>query len=149
MKLRLPLLALSTFLITACSSSAQSCLTSDAIKALDRSWETAQLELDYEAIDALLAPEYTWVHNHAGTIDDRAAVLERITRYRKKNNRSTKSRESKDVEVIIYGSTAIVTGLAILVKDTTTYTYHFMRTYAEVDGQCYQVGNHTMEISRK
>lgn len=59
----------------------ESCLDKEKLIALDASWEKAQLELDFNFIDSLLAEDYIWIHNHANTIDDKAAVLERIKRY--------------------------------------------------------------------
>ena len=44
---------------------------SEHLKQLDASWEKAQLELDYDTLDALLAEDFIWVHNHANTIDDK------------------------------------------------------------------------------
>ncbi len=44
------------------------------------------------------------------------------------------SRKSKDVKVTVIGSTAIVTGVTIVERDSTSTTYHFMRTYVEIEG---------------
>ena len=127
----------------------EACLTTENLKKIDASWELAQLELDYEHVNAILSEAFIWVHNHANTIDDKAAVLERIKRYIKSNNRSTKSRISKDVEVIISGKTGIVSGITLIEKDSNLITYHFMRTYVEIEGNCYLLANHTMAIPEK
>ena len=74
---------------TICQIFAQeSCLSTNNLKQLDASWEKAQLELNLEFISSLLAEDFIWVHNHAKTIDDKPAVLERVKRYLKNNNRS-------------------------------------------------------------
>lgn len=124
-------------------------MTKVHIKNLDASWEKAQLELDYDFIDSLLAEDYIWVHNHANTIDDKEAVLERIKRYIATNNTETKSRTSKDVKVIISDKTAIVGGITIIDRGPSPVTYHFMRTYVEIDGSCKLIANHTMAIPIK
>ena len=84
-------------------SAQESCLTTENLKKLDASWEKAQLELDFDTINSLLAEDFIWVHNHANTIDNKNAVLERVNRYLKSNNQNIKSRISKDVKVIIFG----------------------------------------------
>jgi len=124
----------------------EGCLTSENLKKLDASWEKAQLDLNFKAVDSLLAEEFIWVHNHAGTVDDKKAVLERINRYLKTNNNNTKSRNSKDVEVIIMGTTGVVTGFTIIDRGPTPTTYKFMRTYVESNGKCYLLANQTMAI---
>jgi hypothetical protein len=76
-----------------------------------------------------LAEDFIWVHNHANTIDNKTAVLERFKRYLSSNNQNTKSRISKDVKVILYDSTGIVSGFTIIDRGPSPTTYHFMRTY--------------------
>ncbi|MFP4846168.1 nuclear transport factor 2 family protein [Winogradskyella sp. PE311] len=120
----------------------------EKLKTLDAAWEKAQLELNFDFIESLLAEDYIWVHNHANTIDNKAAVLERIKRYIKNNNTSTKSRVSKDVKVIISGTTAIVSGYTIIDRGPSPTTYHFMRTYVDTDGKYYLIANHTMAIPK-
>ncbi|MGB6267727.1 MAG: nuclear transport factor 2 family protein, partial [Olleya sp.] len=107
-------------IFSACNQ--ESCMTKEHIKNLDASWEKAQLELDYDFIDSLLAEDYIWVHNHANTIDDKEAVLERIKRYIATNNTETKSRTSKDVKVIISEKTAIVSGITIIDRGPSPVT---------------------------
>ncbi|MBT8266652.1 MAG: nuclear transport factor 2 family protein [Bacteroidia bacterium] len=124
----------------------ESCLNQENLIKLDASWEKAQLDLNFDFIESLLAEDYIWVHNHANTIDDREDVLERVKRYIASNNQETKSRISKDVKVIISGKTAIVSGYTIIDRGPSPTTYHFMRTYVETDGKCYLIANHTMAI---
>ncbi len=119
------------------------------LKKLDASWEKAQLELDFDFINSLLAEDYIWVHNHANTIDDKEAVLERVKRYINDNNKETKSRTSKEVNVIIYDKAAVVSGFTIIDRGPTPITYYFMRTYIEINGKCYLIVNHTMAVPKK
>ena len=132
---------------TACTQ--ESRLNQEQLIKLDASWEKAQLELDFDFIEALLAEDFIWVHNHANTIDSKAAVLERVKRHLASNNKETKSRNSKDVEVIVSGKTAIISGLTIVDRGPSPTTYHFMRTYVEANGKCYLIANHTMAIPEK
>jgi ketosteroid isomerase-like protein len=127
-------------------SAQESCLNQENLKKVDASWEKAQLDLDFDFVNSLLSEDFIWVHNHANTIDNKAAVLERIKRYISTNNQSTRSRISREVKVIIYGTTAIVSGFTIVDRDPSPTTYHFMRTYAENNGKCYLIANQTMAI---
>ncbi|NNC45514.1 MAG: nuclear transport factor 2 family protein [Winogradskyella sp.] len=124
----------------------EGCLNKKHIIKLDASWEQAQLQLDYEHIDALLSEDFIWVHNHANTIDNKVDVLERVKRYIKNNNTETKSRLSKDVKVIISGNTAVTSGFTIIDRGPRPITYHFMRTYTEANGKCQLLANHTMAV---
>jgi len=124
----------------------ESCLTTENLIEIDTSWEKAQLELDHSFLELLLADEFIWVHNHANTIDDKTAVLERVNRYIRENNRNTRSRVSGKVEVITLGTTGIVSGFTIVDRDPAPTTYHFMRTYIESNGQCLLLANHTMAV---
>lgn len=134
------------FVSTFAASAQKKCLNQVHLKNLDASWERAQLELDHDFLNSLLADDFIWVHNHANTIDSKLTVLERVKRHLRDNNKTTKSRISSDVKVIISGATGIVTGYTIVDRGPTPTTYHFMRTYAEVNGTCLLVANHTMAI---
>mgnify|MGYP001582025203 FL=1 len=96
-----------------------------------------------------MAEDFIWVHNHANTIDNKAAVLDRIKRHISTNNRNTKSRISTDVSVIISGATGIVSGYTLIDRGPSPTNYHFMRTYVESNGKCYLIANHTMAIPEK
>lgn len=126
----------------------ENCLSKENLIKLDASWEKAQLDLDYNSVNAIMAQDFIWVHNHANTIDDKNAVLERVTRYLKNNNRSTKSRISSDVQVIISGTTAIVTGFTIIDRGPEPTKYKFMRTYVQTNDKCYLLANQTMAIPK-
>lgn len=124
----------------------ENCLNPENLKALDASWEKAQLELNYAFLESLLAEDFLWVHNHANTIDDKSAVLNRVKRHLSTNNRNTKSRTSKDVKIIIYGATAVVNGTTIVDRGPKPTAYNFMRTYTQINGKCYLLANHTMAV---
>ena len=123
--------------------------TKKNIKNLDESWEKAQLELNYDYLNHLLAEDFIWVHNHAGTVDDKQAVLNRIKRHLDKKVNTTRSRNSNDVKVIILGNTAVVSGFTIVDRGPHPVTYSFMRTYAKKNEKCYLVANHTMAVPEK
>lgn len=126
--------------------SQQACLTAEHLIALDANWEQAQLDSDVEMLDAILADEFLWVHNHATTIDDKAAVLERASRHLENNTPNARSRSSRDVTATISGSTGIVSGYTVVDRDPGPVTYHFMRTYVERGGRCLLLANQTMAM---
>jgi len=128
------------------SSAQEPCLNPENLKKIDASWEKAQLELDLDYVDSLLHDDFTWVHNHASMVDDKTAVLDRIKRNLSNNIQNTRSRISKDVTVIISGTTGIVSGFTIVDRGPSPTTYHFMRTYVETNGTCYLIANHTMAV---
>ncbi|MEP1085411.1 nuclear transport factor 2 family protein [Algoriphagus sp.] len=128
-------------------ASAQNCMSEANIKALDARWEQANLNPDPEFIENLLSDNFTWVHNHAGTIDTKEKAVDRSKKQKAAGTSNTRSRIQSDVKVAITGNTAIVTGFTVVDRDPTTIKYHFMRTYVEVDGNCLLVGNHTMAVT--
>jgi hypothetical protein len=119
-----------------------SCLQAEKLIQLDGEFEQAQLDFDLDFFKNTLAGNFIWVHNHASLIDDKAAVLKRA----EKPNDATRSRISRDVKAIVLGKTAIVTGITVVDRGSSPVTYHFMRTYVEVDGKCLLLANHTMAI---
>lgn len=136
------------FLNLACYSSlyAQNILTTSSILALDAQWEEKNLHPDYEFFQSLLSDNFVWVHDHASMIDSKEAILKRIKTQQETGSNETKSRIQSDVKVMISGKTALVTGFTTVDRGPKPIKYHFMRTYAEVDGKCMLVGNHTMAI---
>ena len=57
------------------------------------------------------------------------------------------SRVQSDLEYRILGSTAVVTGYTVTRRARGSSTrFSWMRTYAEVDGRCLLLGNHTMAL---
>jgi len=121
----------------------------ELIKKLDASWEKAQLELNTDVLENLLAKDFIWIHNHANVIDDKSDVINRINRYIKTNNTQTKSRDFKNVEVIILENTAVVTGLTTVNKNSKSTTYHFIRTYVKSNEKYYLLANQTMAKPKK
>ena len=123
----------------------ESCIDTGNLLKLDAEWEKALLESNVEFLKSILADDFIWVHNHAGLTDTKESLLKSASKPRG-GAANTKSRISKDVKVILFGSTGIVTGFTIVDRGPTPTTYHFMRTYAEVAGKCFLVANHTMAI---
>ncbi len=124
----------------------QTCLNVDQIKNLDAQWEQAQLKADVDFFQRVLGENFIWAHNHASLIDDKSAVIQRAANQLASGNSDTRSRVSSEVKVSISGKTAIVTGFTIVDRGPSPTRYHFMRTYAEVDGKCQLIANHTMAI---
>ncbi len=113
---------------------------------LDLGWEKALLESDVGFLDNLLADDFIWVHNHASLIDGKEAVVSRAKRIREGQVDNTKGRVSRDQTVLILGNTGVVSGFTIVDRGPSPVTYHFMRTYAKVDGKYLLLANHTMAI---
>ncbi|OOG75314.1 nuclear transport factor 2 family protein [Algoriphagus sp. A40] len=113
---------------------------------LDQDWEKALLESDVAFLENILADEFVWVHNHASLIDGKEAVISRAKRIQGGQADNTKSRISRDQQAVILGSTAVVSGYTVVDRAPAPVTYHFMRTYALVEGKWRLLGNHTMAV---
>lgn len=124
----------------------QNCLSSEGLLSLDASWENALLTSDETQFVTMLAEEFIWVHNHASLIDSKEMLIKRASEPKNGATRNTRSRIQSDVRVIIKGATGIVTGITVVDRGPTPTTYHFMRTYVEIDGKCLLLANHTMAI---
>ena len=123
-----------------------SCLEHDTLVRLDGAWERALLDSDVELLESLLADDFRWVHNHASLVDSRDDVVGRASDLRARAEGSTSSRAQSEVSTLVLGSTGVVTGFTEVVRGGTATRYSFMRTYAEVDGRCLLLGNHTMAL---
>ena len=138
---------LSFLLLIFGSANAQNnCLTRENLKSLDLQWEHALLVSDADFLDQLLADEFIWVHNHNSMTDTKEALVSRSKDPKRQATGSTRSRISSEVSVAIHGKTGVVSGITIVDRGPSPTTYHFMRTYSEIDGKCYLLGNHTMAV---
>lgn len=113
---------------------------------MDQGWEKALLDSDVAFLESLLADEFVWVHNHASLIDGKEQALARAKRIKAGQADDTRNRTSRDREVVILGETGVVTGFTVVERGPSPTSYHFMRTYALVDGKWKLLGNHTMAI---
>lgn len=113
---------------------------------LDQGWEKALLESDAGFLEKLVAEEFVWVHNHAGLIDGKEAVISRAKKIQAGQADDTRNRTSRDQQVVILGKTGIVSGFTVVDRGPSPTLYHFMRSYAWVDGKWKLLGNHTMAI---
>ena len=124
----------------------ESCLDSNRLASVDSTWEKALLESNVEFLKSILTDDFIWVHNHAGLIDSKSSLLKRASDPYIGATGNPKSRISEDVKVRVTGSTGIVTGFTTVDRGPTPTTYYFMRTYAEIDGNCFLLANNTMVI---
>lgn len=139
--LSLILLFLSHFLF------AQSnCLSEKNLLELDLAWEKAQLEADTTFLKSVLAEDFLWVHNHSSFVEGKSSVIQRAARQLESGENNTRSRNSQEVKVMILGNTAVVNGFTIVDRGPKPTKYSFMRTYAEINGNCYLLANHTMAV---
>ena len=138
----LPLLV--TLLLIAFSAIGQT--TEERLLELDRSWERALLNSEVAILEELLAEEFIWVHNHASLIDGKAETLSRAKRIRAGQQDDTRNRSPRDQKVVLLGQTAVVSGFTLVDRGPQPTNYHFMRTYALVEGKWKLLANHTMAI---
>jgi hypothetical protein len=138
----LPLLL--TLLLSTFSSLAQT--TQEQLVELDKGWEKALLNSEVTILEELLAEEFIWVHNHASLIDGKAETLSRAKRIRAGQQDDTRNRSAREHQVVLLGQTAVVTGFTLVDRGPQPTNYHFMRTYALVEGKWKLLANHTMAI---
>lgn len=130
-----------TYSLVSLAQSAQ-----ETLVQLDQGWEKALLTSDVDFLEKLLAEEFVWVHNHAGLIDGKEAVIDRAKRIQGGQADDTRNRTSRDQKVVILGQTGVVSGYTVVDRGPRPTTYHFMRTYAWSDDRWKLLGNHTMAI---
>ena len=134
-------------LLSILSTSAQeNCLKPEQLKKLDASWENALLNLNLEFFETILSEDFIWVHTNAIKTDSKKSLVEEVKNNINTSINNTKSRITKDVKVIVSGSTGIVTGFTTVDRGPTPITYNFMRTYVQNEGKCYLLANHTMAL---
>lgn len=134
-------------LLSILSTSAQeNCLKPEQLKKLDASWENALLDLNLEFFETILSEDFIWVHTNAIKTDSKKSLVEEVKNNINTSINNTKSRITKDVKVIVSGSTGIVTGFTTVDRGPTPITYNFMRTYVQNEGKCYLLANHTMAL---
>jgi ketosteroid isomerase-like protein len=113
---------------------------------LDLNWEKALLSSEVDFLENLLSDDFIWVHNHASLIDGKEAVINRAKRIQSGQKDDTRNRTSRDQQVVISGSTGIVSGYTVVDRGPSPTLYHFMRTYVQSNGKWQLLGNHTMAI---
>ncbi|MCU0401383.1 MAG: nuclear transport factor 2 family protein [Algoriphagus sp.] len=118
----------------------------EQLLSLDKGWEKALLESDVSFLEKLVAEEFVWVHNHAGLIDGKEAVISRAKKIQSGQQDDTRNRTPRDQQVVILGQTGIVSGFTVVDRGPIPTLYHFMRSYTWVDGKWKLLGNHTMAI---
>ena len=128
------------------TSAQENCMTPDNLKKLDASWEKALLELNLQFFENTVSDDFIWVHTHATKIDSKKSFLAEAKNNLERNINDTKSRVSRDIKMIVSGTTGVVTGFTTVDRGPSPITYHFMRTYVKTDGKCYLIANHTMAI---
>lgn len=124
----------------------ESCLNAQPLIALDLEWEKALWESKVEFLESLLTENFIWVHNHAAGTDTKEMLIQRAKEPKIGAAWNPKSRNSRDVQVVLCGATAVVTGYTDLERDSALTTYHFMRTYTKMDGNCMLVANQRMVV---
>ena len=132
------------FLALGTPSDRGSCLEEAVLLEQDANWERSVLEGNVEYLEQHLADGFVWVHDHASAIDSKEGLLGWVGGY--KADAGMKSRIQSEVETRRLGSTAIVMGYTVVTRSDGGTRYRFMRTYAEVDGECFLLANQTMAM---
>jgi hypothetical protein len=123
------------------------CINPDNLKALDAAWEQSLMETNLAFFESTVHEDFIWVHDHAGQVDDKNALLALVRKVRTEKPDHWKSRMQSEVRLIIAGTTGVVNGFTeVQLQDGSNRNYNYMRTYAEENGKCYLVANHTMAI---
>ncbi|MFN3758716.1 MAG: nuclear transport factor 2 family protein [Algoriphagus aquaeductus] len=133
-------------MLTGLSSGSLAQTSKEDLLHLDKGWENALLRFDVEFLENLVADDFIWVHNHAGLIDGKEAVLSRAMRIQNGQQDDTRNRISRDQQVVILDSTGVVSGYTVVDRGPSPTTYHFMRTYTWTASGWKLLGNHTMAI---
>lgn len=121
--------------------------TQEQLVELDKGWERALLNSEVEFLENLMAEEFLWVHNHASLIDGKEETLSRAKKIRAGQQLDdTRNRSPREHQVVLLGQTAVVSGFTLVDRGPQPTHYHFMRTYALVDGKWKLLANHTMAI---
>ena len=115
-------------------ASGQQTPASEAVRAAESQRLRALVTADYAALDRLLADDLTYTHSTA-KLDTKATYLEPLvsgrTRYQ--------SLEPSDVQVRVYGTTGVVTGIlrsvALVAGKESRTDMRFTNVWVERDGR--------------
>ena len=118
------------------------------IKRVEEERRQAILRNDTNALDRLIAPEFTGIFNHlcgrVGTKADELAVNESGTR-------KIQLWDHSDVKVRLYGNVGLVTGLAevidILKGERRHIRFRYTHVWVERDGRWLLVHRHTTRVA--
>lgn len=125
------------------------CLPAEGLIERDRQYEEALRTGDVRFLREWLADGYVWVHSLASQIENREAVLGRLN----KPDNIPKSRITSNVQAHVLGQAVVLRGLSTVEQwnaDGKTWRsnqYQFMRTYAEVNGQCKLLAVQSMKVA--
>ncbi len=86
---------------------------------------------------------------HASLIDGKKAAVARAKRIQGGQSNDARNRTSRDRQVVILESTAVVSGYTVADRGPAPVTYHIMRAYALVEGKWKLLGNHTMAVQEE
>ena len=114
--------------------SGQQATATDAVRAAESQRLRALVTADYAALDRLLADDLTYTHSTA-KVDTKATYLEPLvsgrTRYQ--------SLEPSDVQVRVYGTTGVVTGIlrsvALVAGKESRTDMRFTNVWVQRDGR--------------
>lgn len=126
-----------------------SCNNEKSVKALDAQYEEALKVSDANFLAHLLAPNYVWVHNHAGFVDTKDTLLGRAENKNTSATGNPRSRTQRDVQVYNIDNTWVISGFTTVDKGESPTTYAFMRTYVRRNHECLLLSAQTMALEPK
>ena len=102
------------------------------LQSLDSKVDKAYKDQNIKFFSSVLAEEFIWVHAGAFPIDSKTSTLKTVAA-------RARNLKKDDVDIRIYGDTAIVSGFV----DTGFLKYHMQRVYAKKDVSWQLVYQHT------
>ncbi|HYP52791.1 MAG TPA: nuclear transport factor 2 family protein [Pyrinomonadaceae bacterium] len=107
------------------------------LSKVENDWIRANIKADKEALDQILAEEYTGTM-HDGTTQTKDEYLADI-----KPDRTARSWSSEDVKLELEGDTAILSGVLIWNSTSGTRRFRFTDTFVKRDGRWQAVASET------
>ena len=118
------------------------------LRQVEKKWDTAIVARDIPVLDDILNDDFQFIDS-AGNVHSKAEILEGI----KSSKATTEPFETEDVQVRVYGTTAILTGRFTqrVIYEGKTYTGQFRYTdvYVKREGSWRAVSAHASRIPEK
>jgi uncharacterized protein (TIGR02246 family) len=123
----------------------------EAVQALERAWLDAYENHDAEAMDAIVADDFT-ITFPDGSIETKPELLEWIRQPRESDSPSVRFR-TEDVEARVYGATVVLIGRVVAEYtrsgETTAQESRYTDTYVQRDGRWQVVASHLSNVQEE
>ena len=118
----------------------------DALRAIDASWNDLRLKADVAGLDKLLADDWLLTHSD-GRVQDKKDYLQELS----SRTRSNQAIENEDVSVRHYGETAVVTGTSVQAGTSNgvpwSGRFRYTRVWILRQGSWQMVASHSSRIA--